>query len=530
MVSKVAEPTSLTLEQYGIQRPGKVLWNADVPVLMEEFIRRGEGIISPGGGLRVTTGKYTGRSPGDKFVVQEEPSQPEVWWGAVNQPFTPEKFEALRRRVLAYLQDKDLFVQDVTVGADPAHCMPIRVISEVAWVNVFVRHMFRDPGPTSMEPFTIIHAPNFQCVPEIDGTKSEVGVILSFTRRLAIIAGSQYAGECKKSVFTVLNYLLPKRNVLSMHCSANEASNGETAIFFGLSGTGKTTLTADTERALIGDDEHGWSDNGVFNFEGGCYAKMINLSQAAEPDIYAAIHMFGSILENVVIDPVTRKLDLDSEAITENTRASYPLESIRNASATGMGGHPKNVIFLTADAFGVLPPISRLTTEQALYHFISGYTARVAGTEKGMGSEPQATFSACFGAPFLVLHPSVYADKLGERIRSTGARCWLVNTGWSGGPYGVGKRFSIPHTRAMLRAALSGQLENVSYRTDPTFGFKVPETCPDVPDRVLRPRDTWADKAAYDVQMASLAGKFVANFKQFADRVADDVKAAGPKV
>lgn len=516
--------------EHGVGHPGRVFWNTDVPILYEESVKRDEALITPGGGLAVTTGARTGRSPNDKFIVREPSSESDVWWGTVNRPWTTEGFDALRRRIQTYCEGRDLFVQDVSVGADPTYRLPIRVISESAWAALFARNMFLPPAKSDVPPFTILHAPGFRSIPVIDGTSSEVAIVISFEQRLALIAGTAYAGEIKKAVFTILNYLMPKQDVLSMHCGANASASGDVALFFGLSGTGKTTLSSDSDRLLIGDDEHGWSADGIFNFEGGCYAKIIRLSPVAEPEIYRAIHCFGTILENVVVDPRTRCLDLDADTITENTRASYPLSSIPGSLPSGQAGHPSDVVLLTADAFGIMPPIARLTAEQTLYHFISGYTAKVAGTEAGLGSEPEATFSACFGAPFMVHHPAVYARLLGERIRRHDVRCWLINTGWTGGPSGVGRRVSIAHTRAIVRAALKGQLDNVSYHVDPIFRLRVPEVCPGVPPEILRPRDTWPDPAAYDAQAVSLARRFVANFEEFASRVPEDVKFGGPKL
>lgn len=521
------------LEDLGIHYASTVWWNLGTPALYEQVARRNEGQISHLGPLVVRTGQHTGRAPNDKFVVQEPGSAEKVWWGSVNRPFEPEKFEQLYRRVLAYLQGKDLFVQDCFAGADPEYRLPIRVITETAWHNLFARNMFIQGTPEELArnspQFTVMNVPNFHADPEIDGTNSSVFIILNFARRLVLIGGTQYAGEIKKSIFTLLNYLLPQQGVLSMHASANVGPNGDAAVFFGLSGTGKTTLSADPARTLIGDDEHGWSDTGVFNFEGGCYAKVIRLSPTAEPDIYATTRRFGTILENVAMNPVTRRLDLNDASLTENTRAAYPIAHIPNASRSGMSGHPKTIIMLTADAFGVLPPISRLTPAQAMYHFLSGYTAKVAGTEKGV-TEPQATFSTCFGAPFIVLPPSQYAHLLGEKIDRHGASVWLINTGWSGGPYGVGQRMSIAHTRAMVHAALDGTLNDVPTTPDPIFGIGVPQHCPNVPDEVLQPRSTWADPAAYDLAARDLAQRFVRNFAQFADDVSPAILAAAPRI
>jgi len=533
-MQQIGQPSPYGLEIHGIRNTGSVYWNLSTPALYEQAVRHGEGLIAHLGPLVVRTGQYTGRSPKDKFVVKEPSSEDKIWWGPVNQPFAMDRFERLYSRLLAYVQGRDLFVQDLYVGADPAYRFPLRVITENAWQSLFARNMFIVPDRSEIErmspQFTVLAVPNFQAVPDLDGTRSEVFVVVNFARKLILIGGTAYAGEIKKSVFTILNYLLPLERVLSMHCSANEGPRGDVALFFGLSGTGKTSLSSDPSRTLIGDDEHGWSDHGVFNFEGGCYAKTIRLSKEAEPEIYEATRKFGTLLENVAIDPLTRRVDLDDDSLTENTRAAYPISHIANATRTGMGGHPSNILMLTADAFGVMPPIARLTPEQAMYHFLSGYTAKVAGTERGLGAEPEATFSTCFGAPFLVLHPSVYAKLLGERIDQHKVRTWLVSTGWVGGPYGVGSRIKIAYTRAMVRAALDGALDQVPTRTDPVFGLEVPLHVPDVPDDLLWPRDSWADPEAYDRQARMLAEKFRANFKQFEDQVSDAVKAAGPRV
>jgi phosphoenolpyruvate carboxykinase (ATP) len=479
------------------------------------------------------TGAHTGRSPNDKFVVREPSSDAHIWWGKVNRPLDPAHFDLLKQDVLAHLADKELYVQDLHAGADATYRLPVRFVHELAWQNLFVRNLFIVPEADDLSGFqpeyTVITAPSFKADPARHGTRSETVIALNLGTKEVIVAGTSYAGENKKSIFTVLNYLLPLRGVLAMHCSANIGAKGDTALFFGLSGTGKTTLSSDPERRLIGDDEHGWSDAGVFNFEGGCYAKMIRLSAEAEPQIYSTTRRFGTVLENVVMDPVTRALDFDSAALTENTRGAYPIEYIDNIAPGGVGGHPENIVMLTADAYGVLPPIARLSPESAMYHYLSGYTAKVAGTEKGV-TEPSATFSTCFGAPFLPLNPNVYARGLGERIARHKARVWLVNTGWSGGPHGVGSRMKIAYTRAMIRAALSGALDNVAYQRHPVFNLDMPTSCPDVPAAVLDPRGTWADKAAYDAQATKLAAMFVENFKTFEADVDPAVKAAGPKI
>ena len=522
------------LEAVGIEGSGPVHWNLSTAALYEEALRRGEGVLAAQGPLVCRTGQHTGRSPNDKFVVREPSSEEHVHWGPVNRGIEPDKFDVLHRDVVAYLADKELYVLDAWAGADPNYRLPIRVINEYAWHNLFARNMFIPEADASRQvghdpQFTVITAPDFKADPARHGTRSDVAILVHFGRKLVVIVGTSYAGETKKSIFSVLNYMLPLQGVLSMHCSANVGAGGDTALFFGLSGTGKTTLSSDPDRSLIGDDEHGWSDRGVFNFEGGCYAKVIKLSAEAEPQIFATTQRFGTILENVVLDQDSRQLDLDDGSFTENTRGSYPIDFIDNAVPSGQGTHPTNVIMLTADAYGVLPPIARLTPDGAMYHFLSGYTARVAGTEKGV-TEPKVAFSTCFGAPFLPLNPNVYARMLGERIARHGARVWLVNTGWTGGPYGVGSRMRIAHTRAMIGAALSGQLDAVAFNRDPIFNIDVPATCPGVPSTVLDPRSTWADSAAYDAQAGTLARAFVENFKAFEVDVSESVKAAGPTI
>ena len=524
--------TSYELDNYGIKSPARVYWNLGTPELYEEIARRNEGELSNYGALIVDTGEHTGRAAKDKAIVRDQDSANKVFWGDVNKDFPQEKFNALKERMMAYATGRDLFVQDTFVGADPKYRLPIRVINELAWHSLFARTMFisNTTEDTPHQPeFTIINFPSFQADPQRDGTRSPTFILMDFSQKLVLIGGTSYAGETKKSGFTLMNYLLPQKGVMSMHCSANVGAAGDVAIFFGLSGTGKTTLSADPERRLIGDDEHGWSDDGVFNFEGGCYAKVIKLSEEAEPDIYRTTKMFGTILENVVFDESTRVIDLDDARKTENTRASYPLTSISNIVPEGRAGNPRNIIMLTADAFGVLPPVSRLSPEQAMYHFLSGYTAKVAGTERGI-KEPEATFSTCFGAPFMVLHPGVYADLLGKKMAQHDAACWLVNTGWSGGPYGVGKRMKIAYTRAMIRAILNGELASVATTPDPIFGVNVPVSCPGVPAEVLQPRNTWEDKAAYDRQAADLARRFNENFKKYEAGVSDEVRAVAPRM
>ena len=523
------------LETHGLKNLKKINWNLSTPQLYEHIIANKEGQLSHLGPVCVTTGEHTGRAPNDKFIVQEPSSQENIWWGKVNRPFSVEQFEALYSRILAYLQGKEVYVQDCCAGCDPKHQTHIRVITEHAWHSLFARNMFiqiRDMAKLeNHDPaFTIMHVPDFKAVPAIDGTNSEVFVIVDFGRQLVLIGGTSYAGEIKKSVFSILNYLLPqKQSVLSMHCSANIGSKGDSSIFFGLSGTGKTTLSADPKRKLIGDDEHGWSDRGVFNFEGGCYAKVIRLSQESEPEIFECTRKFGTLLENVVLSKDARRLDLDDASLTENTRASYPITHINNAVLEGMGGHPNNVIMLTCDAYGVMPPVSKLTPEQAMYHFISGYTAKVAGTEKGMSREPTAIFSTCFGAPFMSLHPSVYADMLGERIDKHKVSCWLVNTGWTGGAYGVGKRIEIKYTRAMIKAILEGQLDNVETETDPVFGIQIPLVIKGVPKEYLFPRNTWKNPEAYDEKANELANQFIENFKEYENNVDKKILDASPK-
>ena len=528
-----SERRSVGLDAVGITDPATVLWNASVAALYEEAIRRGEGMISVDGPAVFSTGSHTGRSPNDKFIVKESSSEANVAWGKINRPITAEAFVRLQQRMLASLRGKDLFVLDAWAGADPTYRLPIRVVTEKAWHSLFARHMFIPEGDAAAQlrhapQFTVIDIPSFTATPAEDGTNSETFILLDFAKRLVLIGGTNYAGEIKKSIFTVMNYLLPLKDVMPMHCSANVGPGGDVALFFGLSGTGKTTLSSDPGRQLIGDDEHGWSAKGVFNFEGGCYAKMIRLSAEAEPQIYATTKRFGTVLENVAIDPLTRALDLNSEAATENTRGAYPLTFIENAVPSGQAGHPTNVVMLTADAFGVLPPIARLSPAAAMYHFLSGYTAKVAGTERGV-TEPKATFSTCFGAPFMVWDPNVYAKLLGDRIAQHRSHVWLVNTGWTGGPFGVGSRMKIAHTRAMINAALAGELDAVAYALDPIFNLEVPKSCPNVPAGVLTPRSTWKDAAAYDVQAKKLAKMFVDNFKTFEATAIAEVKAAGPK-
>ena len=512
-------------------------WNPSAALTVEIAVQRAEGKLTAGGAFLAVTSPFTGRSPNDKFIVQEPSSQDKVWWGKVNQPLDADKYALLEQDVKAYLNTKELFIRDLYACANPRRRFSVRLISESAWHTLFAHNQFIRPYAADLadfEPnFTILHAPEFHPDPDRHGTRRPASgptaaIVVNFATHTILIAGTRYAGEIKKAIFTTLNYVLPLEGMFPMHCAANVGTQGDTSLFFGLSGTGKTTLSADHRRGLIGDDEHGWGHSGVFNFEGGCYAKVIKLSAEAEPEIYATLSMFGTVLENVVMNDETRKLDLDSQAITENTRAAYPIHYIPNYVASGMGSHPKNILFLTADAFGVLPPISRLTPDQALYYFLSGYTAKLAGTERGV-TEPQATFSTCFGAPFMVHYPTVYANMLKERLSEHKSTVWLVNTGWTGGPVGVGQRMSIAHTRAMVSAALDGSLRDVPTEPDPIFGVNVPVACPSVPPELLQPRNTWADKDAYDVKARDLARRFAENFKQFASGVEPAVAAAGPQ-
>jgi phosphoenolpyruvate carboxykinase (ATP) len=523
-----------TLENQGLANLRLVYWNLPTEALYEEISFRREARVARDGPIVVHTGKHTGRSATDKFVVKEGSTDENIWWGEYNRPFSTEKFNDLYNRMQGYLQGRDVFVQDCYAGADPNYKLPIRIITEYAWQSHFARNMFllartNEELRRHIPEFTVIAAPGFKGIPQIDSTATNTFIVLNFAQKLCLIGNTGYGGEIKKSIFTILNYLLPLQGVMPMHCSANIGAKGDTALFFGLSGTGKTTLSADPLRRLIGDDEHGWSDDGIFNFEGGCYAKVIQLSPTAEPQIYACTRRFGTILENVVYDPVSRMIDLDDESITENTRASYPLDYIDNAVPEKMGGHPKNIILLTCDASGVMPPIAKLTADQALYQFISGYTSKIAGTEAGLGKEPEMTFSTCFGAPFMVHKPSFYADLLKRKILRYGANCWLVNTGWIGGPYGIGKRISIRYTRALLNAALDGKLLTVPYKTDPVFGFAVPQQCEGVPENVLDPSGSWSDKSYYTQKYRELATRFVENFKKYEEGCAPEVKAAGPK-
>jgi phosphoenolpyruvate carboxykinase (ATP) len=524
------------LDNLGLINLRKVYWNLPREALYEESVFRGEANIVRMGPLIVNTGKHTARAASDKFVVRETTSEDNIWWGQYNRPFEADKFDALFARMQGYLQGRDVFVQDCYGGADTDYRLPIRIITEYAWHSLFVRNMFIKPETAEeyrrhVPEFTIVCVPGFKASPQIDQTPSETFIVLNFAKKMCIIGNTAYGGEIKKSIFTLLNYLLPLNNeVMTMHCSANVGKQGDVALFFGLSGTGKTTLSADPNRGLIGDDEHGWSDNGVFNFEDGCYAKVIELSPTAEPQIYACTQRFGTILENVIWDPVSRAIDLDDASLTENTRASYPLDFIENAIKEKRGGHPRNIIFLTCDASGVLPPIARLNVEQAMYHFVSGYTSKIAGTEIGLRDEPEITFSACFGGPFMVHRPGFYAELLRRKILRYDVKCWLVNTGWVGGPYGIGKRISIKHTRNLLDAVLNNELEEVEYYTDSMFGFQVPRNCPNVPDDVFYPARSWQKEEDYWKKYKQLASRFVSNMKKFEDDIPQNVIAAGPKI
>lgn len=518
------------LSDQGIKGLGNVYYNLIEPALMQHALTRGEGTLGEGGTLLVTTGKFTGRSPKDKHVVKTKSVIDTIWWEN-NAAMSTEGFDALYADMITHMKGRDYFVQDLIGGADPAHSINLRMVTELAWHSLFIRHMLRRPERDALDDFmadyTVINCPTFSADPERHDCRSETVIAMNFDRKLILIGGSEYAGENKKSVFTLLNYLLPEKGIMPMHCSANHATGNpvDTAVFFGLSGTGKTTLSADPSRTLIGDDEHGWSDNGTFNFEGGCYAKTISLSPKAEPEIYATTKKFATVIENMVFDSETLELDFEDDSLTANMRCAYPMSYISNASESALGGHPKNIIMLTCDAFGVLPPISRLTPAQAMYHFLSGFTSKVAGTERGV-TEPEPTFSTCFGAPFMPRRPEVYGNLLREKIAQHGATCWLVNTGWTGGAYGTGSRMPIGATRALLTAALGGSLAEADFRTDPNFGFEVPVSVPGVKDGLLDPRQTWSDVDAYDIQATKLVRMFAENFEQYMPYIDDDVKAA----
>jgi phosphoenolpyruvate carboxykinase (ATP) len=526
-------PSLKCLEDIGVTFPRSVSYNQTTPALYEEAVKRGEADIAYRGPIVIKTGVHTGRAVNDRFVVEEPGSKERIWWGKYNRPIGEQAFSTLVARIAAYYQHKDIFVQESIAGAEKAHRIGLRVITETALHALFARTMFIRPEGydfASHEPeITLLHAPNFHAVPHLDSTRTDTFIVIHPTRKLIVIGGTHYAGEIKKSIFSLLNYIMPLRGVMSMHCSANVGKSGDAAVLFGLSGTGKTTLSADPERGLIGDDEHGWSDAGVFNYEGGCYAKVIRLSAEDEPEIFARTRSFGTILENTVLNPLTRRLDLNDASITENTRAAYPLALISYAVRPSVGGHPRNVVLLTCDAFGIMPPVAKLSTAQALYHFVSGYSAKVAGTEIGLGKDPEATFSTCFGAPFMVLPPSVYAGLLGEKIKQHNSQCWLVNTGWTGGPFGTGKRMKISHTRTLLRAALSGVLDRIKTVTEPVFGLSVPLECPGVPSEILQPRQTWPDPDAYDAKARELVAQFKKNFTQYSAGLPEDVLRAGPK-
>ena len=530
MSNFMGTPSKFGLENHGLRNLNMEYWTLPTPALVERVISRREGMLAHEGAVIVRTGNYTGRAPNDKYIVSDGEATDQIWWGNVNRPLPADRFEQLYLRMTAYFQGRDVFVQDTTVAAHPDHRLPIRIITDKAWHSLFARNLFlrRSPDelPGHVPEFTLLHAPGFRAIPEEDGLNSEIFIAINFVRRLILIGGTAYAGEIKKSLFTVLNYLLPKKEVLPMHCSTTVGAQHDVALFFGLSGTGKTTLSSDPERGLLGDDEHGWAEDGVFNFEGGCYAKIIRLSQEYEPLIWAATHHFGAILENVTIDPITRRINFDDNAFTENTRAAYPIGFLPNTLPEGRAGHPDNIFFLTADASGVLPPIARLDNDQALYYFLSGYTSKLAGTEKGLSKDPQATFSPCFGAPFMPRHPVVYANLLKDRLEKHPARIWLVNTGWTGGPYGVGKRMHLPYTRAMISAALNKQLDHVPFHKAHAFNLLVPETCPDVPSGLLEPRLTWEDASAYDRAASVLISQFQQNFEQYTGQVSQQVMQA----
>ena len=526
-------PSLPQLEKIGITFPKSVSYNQPTAVLYEEAVHRDEARIAHGGPIVIYTGKHTGRAVTDRFIVEEPSSQSQVWWGKSNKPISDQAFTTLAARMAAYYQHKDIFVQDCFAGADVEQRVPVRVITDSALHSLFARTLLVRPEghdfSNHVPEITLLHSPNFHAVPHMDSTRTDTFILLHLARKMVLIGGTLYAGEIKKAVFSLLNYLMPLRGVMSMHCSANIGKNDKkSALFFGLSGTGKTTLSADPERGLIGDDEHGWDDKGVFNYEGGCYAKVIRLSKQEEPEIYERTESFGTIMENVVMDPLTRRLDLNDDSLTENTRAAYPLAVVSYAVRPSVGGHPKHVVLLTCDAFGILPPISKLTAAQTLYHFISGYSAKVAGTEVGLGKDPEATFSTCFGAPFMVHKPGVYAELLRKKIEAHDSTCWLVNTGWIGGAFGVGRRMKISHTRALIRAALAGDLDSVPVVVEPVFGLSIPTKCKDVPAELMQPRQIWPDKNLYDTKARDLAALFKRNFSQYAEGLPPEVLAAGP--
>lgn len=526
-----SQPKShIGLDNLGLKNAKNIYWNLNPSQLYELALDNGEAMLTDKMAIRILTGKYTGRSPQDKFIVDEPTTSESIDWGDFNQPISAAVFDKLHKKMIDYLADKDLFVKDLYAGADPDYRLNVRIVSQVAYHAMFAHNMFIRPDKEDLkhhEPeFTVLAAPQFKADPETDGTQSSTFILCNFEKKLILIGGTLYSGEVKKGIFSVLNYLLPKQNIMAMHCSANMDEHGKTAVYFGLSGTGKTTLSADVDQILIGDDEHGWSESGIFNFEGGCYAKTINLDKENEPEIFQTTQMPGTILENVVLD-ADRKPVFNDDSLTQNTRCAYPIHYIPNASDTGLGNHPENIVFLTADAFGILPPISRLTPEQAMYHFISGYTAKVAGTERGV-TEPQATFSACFGAPFMPLHPTVYAELLAEKIRTYNSNVWLVNTGWTGGPHGKGHRMKLAHTRKMLSEALAGHLDHIEYNEEPVFGLSIPSKISSIPSDILNPRNTWEDKDAYDKKANELADMFTENFNQFKQRASKEIIEAGP--
>ncbi len=531
-MSTNTKSSNLLAPELGLEKVAGVYWQLTTPQLYEKAILNREGSVSKDGPLIVRTGKYTGRTPKDRFIVKEPSSENDIYWSDINQPIGEDVFDHMLGKVQDYLAEKHVYVQNCFAGQDRTYRMPVTIITEMAYHSWFARNMFVQATDEELDnfetEFTVLQAPGCKADPEKDGVRSEAFILIHPAKKLILIGGTYYTGEIKKGIFGIMNYRLPLQNVLSMHCSANEGETGDTALFFGLSGTGKTTLSSDKSRHLIGDDEHAWTDKGVFNIEGGCYAKAINLSAEKEPEIYGTTSMFGTIIENVGFDPVTREIDYDDVSITQNTRLSYPITSIPNVKLSGRGGHPKNVIFLTADAFGVMPPVSKLNREQAMYHFLSGYTAKVAGTEAGMSAGAEATFSTCFGEPFLPLDPSRYAELLGQKIDAHGADVWLVNTGWTGGPYGVGNRMSLKYTRAMINAILDGTLADEYYNQEPHFGLYIPTACREVPNELLNPRNTWADKAAYDKTAQDLVQRFVANFEKY--DVDSTILAAGPKV
>jgi phosphoenolpyruvate carboxykinase (ATP) len=527
--------TTVNLDYLGIKNVNNIYWNLTTPALYEESIRRRESIISEMGTLIVRTGAYTGRSPEDKFIVRNRDTEKKVNWSKDNKPFDEKDFDRIYHRMLGYLQGNDIFIEDCYAGADQAYRVPIRIITEYAWHSLFVRNLLvriddLNEYQNFKPEFTILDLPRYHGVPELDHTKSEAFIIINFSKKLILIGATSYAGEIKKSIFSTLNFIYPKRNILPMHCGANQGKNGDVALFFGLSGTGKTTLSADPKRKLIGDDEHGWSDHGIFNFEGGCYAKVIRLSEEDEPDIYAATRRFGTVLENVVFDTYWHRPDFNDDTYTPNTRAAYPIHHISNSIASGIADHPENLIFLTADAFGILPPVAKLTPEQAMYHFLSGYTAKVAGTERGLGKEPEATFSTCFGSPFMPLYPNVYSSLLGKRIKKHNVKCWLVNTGWVGGPYGVGHRISIKYNRAILDAILEKRMDNIPYLKEEVFGLRIPKSLDGIPEGILYARNSWKNKSDYDNKRKELANKFIQNFEKYKNYVDEAVIQAGPVV